>query len=38
MIYRDVDDFAQEAEQADDITCVVLRCRPAFRQGSQGQE
>jgi len=27
-IFREVDVFAQDAEQADDITCVVLRCMP----------
>lgn len=27
LIFREVDRFAQEAEQADDITCVVLRCK-----------
>lgn len=31
-IFQDVDAFAQEAEQADDITCVVLRCQPPPRQ------
>jgi sigma-B regulation protein RsbU (phosphoserine phosphatase) len=27
-IFREVDDFAQDAEQADDITCVAVRCFP----------
>jgi sigma-B regulation protein RsbU (phosphoserine phosphatase) len=27
-IFREVDDFARDAEQADDITCVVLKCLP----------
>lgn len=27
-ILREVDDFARDAEQADDITCVVLKCKP----------
>ena len=27
-IFREVDDFAQDAEQADDITCVAVRCVP----------
>lgn len=27
-IFGDVDGFVQDAEQADDITCVVLRCLP----------
>jgi len=27
-IFRDVDAFAQDAEQADDMTCLVLRCTP----------
>lgn len=30
QIFRKVDEFAQEAEQADDITCLVLRCRAAM--------
>jgi serine phosphatase RsbU (regulator of sigma subunit) len=29
LIFNEVDRFAQDAEQADDITCVVLRCRAA---------
>jgi serine phosphatase RsbU (regulator of sigma subunit) len=27
-IFQEVDNFAQDAEQADDITCLALRCRP----------
>jgi serine phosphatase RsbU (regulator of sigma subunit) len=27
-IFGEVDDFAQDAEQADDITCVAVRCSP----------
>jgi phosphoserine phosphatase RsbU/P len=27
-IFRDVDAFVQDAEQADDMTCLVLRCTP----------
>jgi phosphoserine phosphatase RsbU/P len=28
IIFREVDSFAQDAEQADDITCLALRCIP----------
>ena len=28
-IFTEVDAFAREAEQADDITCLVLRCLPS---------
>lgn len=28
QLFRDVDAFARDAEQADDMTCLVLRCRP----------
>lgn len=30
LIFREVDRFAQEAEQADDITCLVLRCKSSM--------
>jgi serine phosphatase RsbU (regulator of sigma subunit) len=32
-IFREVDDFAQDAEQADDITCVAVRCSPRSLKG-----